>query len=75
MKQSVLSTLEGIAVFLFGLAIYAIVSTCSHQPSTQTGRETFRGAVEVELSTNEEDLLMMKKDIEDELRKLKNHEE
>ena len=75
MKQSVLSTLEGIAVFLFGLAIYSIVSMCSNQPSTQTGRETFRGAVEVDLSTNEEDLLMMKKDIEDELRKLKNHEE
>ena len=75
MKHAVLSTLEVAAVLLFGLAIYLIVATCSPQPSEQTRSETFRGAVGGDMSSNEEELLMMKKDIEDELRKLKNHEE
>ena len=68
MKEVVRTTFEGIAILLFGIAVFSIISMCRKQPDHEAFRGSFEEIEEVPLEETE--LLLLKWEVERELEKL-----
>lgn len=68
MKEAVRTTFEGIALLLFGIALFSIVSMCR----TQSEREVFRGSFpdDPAMEIEEAELLMLQWEVEKQLNEL-----